>query len=74
MNVGGQNVCSALIPPTLPAGKEKYHDSRSQRLKHQLATVNEASLASAEFLALSLSLSLPSITLLFHYCSDINPG
>lgn len=56
---------------SLPAGKEKHHDSRSQRLKHQLATVNEASLASAKFLPL---LFCTSFTLLFHYCSDINRG
>lgn len=55
----GQNVCSALIPMSLPAGKEKHHDSHSQRLKHQLAAVNEASLAS-KFLPLSPSLSFTS--------------
>lgn len=62
LNVRGQNVCTALIPMSLPAGKEKHHDSRSQRLKHQLATVNEASLASSKFL---LSLFLPLS--LFHF-------
>lgn len=72
MNVRGQNVCSALIPMSLPAGKERHHDNHSQRLKHQLATVNEGSLASTKFLSLFLSLS--PFTLLFHYCSDINPG
>lgn len=56
MNVRGQNVGSALIPMSVPAGKEKHHDSHSQRLKHQLATVNEASLASVKFLPLFLSL------------------
>lgn len=72
MNVGGQNFCSALIPMSLPASKEKQHDSRSQRLKHQLATVNEASIASAKFHSLFLSLFhfIPS----HHYCSEINPG
>lgn len=37
---------SALILGILSAGTEKHHDSRSQRLKHQLATVNGASLGS----------------------------
>ena len=60
MNIGGQNVCSALIPMSLPAGREKHRDSRSQRLKHQLATVNEASLASTK--------ALPSFSLTTVLC------
>lgn len=68
MNIGGQNVCSALIPVSLPAGKERHHDNHSQRLKHQLATVNEGSLASTKCLSLFLSLFLhTSLPLLLRY-------
>lgn len=63
MYVRGQNICFALIPMSLPAGKEKHHDSRSQRLKHQLATVNEASLASDKLLPLFFSLSLSHLSI-----------
>lgn len=76
MNVRGQNACSALIPMSLPAGKEKHHDSRSQRLKHQLATVNEASLASAKFPPLFCSHSFAPTSFLhshFTITAQINP-
>lgn len=56
-NVCRRNVCSTEIPLSLLAGKEKHHDNRSQRLKHQLAAANEASLASAIFPTISLSCS-----------------
>lgn len=74
MNIGGQNVCSALIPMSFPTGKEKHHDSRSQRLKHQLATVNEASLASAKspppFFSHSFAPTFFLSQLLYYYCTD----
>lgn len=57
MNVCRRNVCSAEIPLSLLAGREKHHDNHSQRLKHQLAAANEASLASAIFPTISLSCS-----------------
>lgn len=68
MHVRGQNVCSTLIPMSLPAGKEKHHDSRSRRFKHQLAAVDEGPLASTKFLPLFISLLLhTSLSLLLRH-------
>lgn len=67
MNVCRRNVCSAEIPLSLLAGREKHHDNHSQRLKHQLAAANEASLASAIFPTISLSCPSFFSSLLFSH-------